>query len=120
MRGPEGYAASGGLSTALAAMHETYLTQAAQVGIPNEVLHRVASMASGGMDTLPHNGAIITLLVVTGLTHKKSYKGHFGHDRIQNCRGIFHYHFVLPFWYSVKLERIEQYRFEKINNGFTI
>ena len=66
--------ASGGLSIALAAMHETYLAQAAQVGIPNEVLHRVASMASGGMDTLPHNGAIITLLVVTGLTHKKSYK----------------------------------------------
>lgn len=66
--------ASGGLSIALAAMHETYLIQAAQFGIPNEVLHRVASMASGGMDTLPHNGAIITLLVVTGLTHKQSYK----------------------------------------------
>jgi H+/gluconate symporter-like permease len=37
------------------------------------VLHRVASMASGGMDTLPHNGAVITLLAVTGLTHKTSY-----------------------------------------------
>ena len=69
--------ASGGLSIALATMHETYLAQAAQLGIPNEVLHRVASMASGGMDTLPHNGAIITLLVVTGLTHKQSYKDIF-------------------------------------------
>ena len=41
--------------------------------IPLEVLHRIASMASGGMDTLPHNGAVITLLAVTGLTHKTSY-----------------------------------------------
>jgi H+/gluconate symporter-like permease len=40
-------------------------------------LHRVASMASGGMDTLPHNGAVITLLTVTGLTHKQSYKDIF-------------------------------------------
>lgn len=30
-------------------------------------------MASGGMDTLPHNGAVITLLAVTGLTHRESY-----------------------------------------------
>jgi H+/gluconate symporter-like permease len=30
-------------------------------------------MASGGMDTLPHNGAVITLLAVTGLTHRQSY-----------------------------------------------
>jgi H+/gluconate symporter-like permease len=65
--------ASGGMSIALATMHETYLSEALKFGIPNEVLHRVASMASGGMDTLPHNGAIITLLVVTGLTHKQSY-----------------------------------------------
>jgi H+/gluconate symporter-like permease len=42
-----------------------------------EVLHRVASMASGGMDTLPHNGAVITLLAVTGLTHRQSYKDIF-------------------------------------------
>ena len=42
-----------------------------------EVLHRVASMASGGMDTLPHNGAVITLLAVTGLTHRQSYRDIF-------------------------------------------
>jgi len=30
-------------------------------------------MASGGMDTLPHNGAVITLLTITGLTHRRSY-----------------------------------------------
>jgi H+/gluconate symporter-like permease len=34
-------------------------------------------MASGGMDTLPHNGAVITLLAVTGLTHKDSYRDIF-------------------------------------------
>ncbi len=65
--------ASGGMSIALAAMGPTYLAQAAAQNIPPEVLHRVASMASGGMDTLPHNGAVITLLAVTGLTHKESY-----------------------------------------------
>src|SRR5204863_3514648 len=51
--------ASGGLSIALAAMAETFLQNAHAAGIPTEVLHRVASMASGGMDTLPHNGAVI-------------------------------------------------------------
>jgi H+/gluconate symporter-like permease len=40
-------------------------------------MHRVASMASGGMDTLPHNGAVITLLAVTGLTHRDSYRDIF-------------------------------------------
>jgi H+/gluconate symporter-like permease len=34
-------------------------------------------MASGGMDTLPHNGAVITLLAVTGLSHRQSYKDIF-------------------------------------------
>jgi len=65
--------ASGGLSIALAAMSDTFIQAANAANIPLEVLHRIASMASGGMDTLPHNGAVITLLAVTGLTHRKSY-----------------------------------------------
>jgi H+/gluconate symporter-like permease len=65
--------ASGGMSIALAAMSSTFIQAANAANIPLEVLHRVASMASGGMDTLPHNGAVITLLAVTGLTHKTSY-----------------------------------------------
>jgi H+/gluconate symporter-like permease len=65
--------ASGGMSIALAAMADQFIAAANAAGIPLEVLHRVASMASGGMDTLPHNGAVITLLAVTGLTHKQSY-----------------------------------------------
>lgn len=69
--------ASGGLSIALATMSDKYMAMAAEAGISPEVLHRIASMASGGMDTLPHNGAVITLLAVTGLTHKESYRDIF-------------------------------------------
>ncbi|HZX70299.1 MAG TPA: GntP family permease [Rhodanobacter sp.] len=69
--------ASGGMSIALGAMAETFIHNAQAAGIPMEVLHRVAAMASGGMDTLPHNGAVITLLAVTGLTHRQAYKDIF-------------------------------------------
>jgi H+/gluconate symporter-like permease len=66
--------ASGGMSIALAAMSDLFIQGAQAAQIPLEVLHRVVAMASGGMDTLPHNGAVITLLAVTGLTHKESYR----------------------------------------------
>jgi H+/gluconate symporter-like permease len=69
--------ASGGMSIALAAMADQFTAAANAAGISPEVLHRVASMASGGMDTLPHNGAVITLLAVCGLTHRQSYKDIF-------------------------------------------
>jgi H+/gluconate symporter-like permease len=69
--------ASGGLSLALAAMAPQFKAAAVAAHIPMEVLHRVAAMASGGMDTLPHNGAIITLLAITGLTHRESYRDIF-------------------------------------------
>jgi H+/gluconate symporter-like permease len=69
--------ASGGLSIALATMATQFLAAANAAGISPQVLHRVAAMASGGMDTLPHNGAVITLLAVTGLTHRQSYKDIF-------------------------------------------
>ena len=69
--------ASGGMSIALGAMADTFIANAHAAGIPMEVLHRVAAMASGGMDTLPHNGAVITLLAVTGLTHRQSYRDIF-------------------------------------------
>jgi len=65
--------ASGGMSIALATMADTFIAGAQAANIPLDVLHRVASMSSGGMDTLPHNGAVITLLAVTGLTHRDSY-----------------------------------------------
>jgi H+/gluconate symporter-like permease len=69
--------ASGGMSIALATMADSFVAGAQSAGIPLEVLHRIAAMASGGMDTLPHNGAVITLLAVTGLTHKDSYRDIF-------------------------------------------
>ncbi|WP_430742565.1 GntP family permease [Bacillus atrophaeus] len=69
--------ASGGMGIALSAMSEKYVEAINTFHIPPEVMHRVISMASGGMDTLPHNGAVITLLAVTGLTHRQSYKDIF-------------------------------------------
>jgi H+/gluconate symporter-like permease len=77
--------ASGGMSIALATMSDTFISAAQANNIPLEVLHRVASMASGGMDTLPHNGAVITLLAVTGLTHKVAYKDIFAITMIKTA-----------------------------------
>ena len=65
--------ASGGLMISLNAFAEEYIALAAVHGIPLEVMHRVAAMAAGVMDTVPHNGAILTLLAVTGMTHKECY-----------------------------------------------
>lgn len=92
--------ASGGLSIALATMSEQYLAMAQEAGISPEVLHRIASMASGGMDTLPHNGAVITLLAVTGLTHKSSYKDIFALTLIKTL-AVF---FAIAFYYATGLE----------------
>ena len=65
--------ASGGMSIALEALGGKYLEIAQATGMSPETFHRVASLASGGLDTLPHNGAVLTLLAVTGMTHKESY-----------------------------------------------
>ncbi len=81
--------ASGGMSIALAAMADSFIHNAEVAGIPMEVLHRVAAMASGGMDTLPHNGAVITLLAVTGLTHRQSYRDIFAITAIKTLAVFF-------------------------------
>ena len=65
--------ASGGLSIALEALGQNYLDLALSTGLNPELLHRVASMACGGFDTLPHNGAVITLLAICSMDHKRSY-----------------------------------------------
>jgi H+/gluconate symporter-like permease len=83
------------MSIALAAMADSFIANANAAGIPMDVLHRVASMASGGMDTLPHNGAVITLLAVTGLTHRQAYKDVFAITVIKTLAvfvviGVFH------------------------------
>ena len=69
--------ASGGLSIALDIFGNHFLAETAAVGIPAEVVHRIAAMASGGMDSLPHNGAVITTLAICGLTHREAYKDMF-------------------------------------------
>ena len=69
--------ASGGMGIALEALGEKYYEIAMQTGIAPEAFHRIASLASGGLDTLPHNGAVLTLLTITGMSHKDSYKDIF-------------------------------------------
>ena len=69
--------ASGGLGIALDALAPTYLQMSQTLNISPELLHRIASLSSGGLDTLPHNGAVITTLAICGLTHKESYKDIF-------------------------------------------
>jgi len=65
--------ASGGMSIALEALGPKYLEMANAIGMSPELLHRIASISSGGLDTLPHNGAVLTLLAVSNCTHKESY-----------------------------------------------
>lgn len=65
--------ASGGLTIALDALGDTYMQLAADLNISTELLHRVAVIGSGTLDSLPHNGAVVTLLAVCGSTHGESY-----------------------------------------------
>jgi H+/gluconate symporter-like permease len=65
--------ASGGMTIALDALGATYLQQAVALGIDPALLHRVAVIGAGTLDSLPHNGAVVTLLAVCGSTHRKSY-----------------------------------------------
>src|SRR5262249_13159280 len=65
--------ASGGLIISLHAVGQTHFAIAQQHVIDPPLLHRVAVIGSGALDTLPHNGAIITLLAVCGSTHRESY-----------------------------------------------
>ena len=65
--------ASGGLTIALDALGSTYMRLAAEQGIDPALLHRVAVIGAGTLDSLPHNGAVVTLLAVCGSTHRDSY-----------------------------------------------
>ena len=65
--------ASGGMSITLETLGEQFMQQAQSSGIDPEIMHRVVAPSSGGFAALPHNGAVITLLAITGLTHRQSY-----------------------------------------------
>jgi H+/gluconate symporter-like permease len=66
--------ASGGLTIALDALADTYLARAAEIGLDPALLHRVAVIGAGTLDSLPHNGAVVTLLAVCGSDHRESYR----------------------------------------------
>ena len=54
-----------------------YMAISAEHGIDPALLHRVAVIGAGTLDSLPHNGAVVTLLSVCGSTHKDAYKDVF-------------------------------------------
>lgn len=66
--------ASGGISISLEMLGAKYLEMANSLGIDPSMLHRVVSIASASLNMMPHNGALITLLTICGLTHRESYK----------------------------------------------
>lgn len=65
--------ASGGLTIALDALGHTYMQIAEATGVAPALMHRIAVIGSGTLDSLPHNGAVVTLLAVCGSTHRRSY-----------------------------------------------
>jgi H+/gluconate symporter-like permease len=65
--------ASGGMAIALDALGSTYMRLASEHGVDPALMHRVAVIGSGTLDSLPHNGAVVTLLAVCGATHRESY-----------------------------------------------
>ncbi|WP_293768423.1 GntP family permease [uncultured Corynebacterium sp.] len=65
---------SGGLSITMQTLGEQLAQLATEQGISLEFMHRVTAMASVSFDSLPHNGAVLTMLIVCGMTHKLSYK----------------------------------------------
>ncbi len=65
--------ASGGLTIALDALGPAYMKLAAETGLDPALMHRVAVIGAGTLDSLPHNGAVVTLLSICRSTHRKSY-----------------------------------------------
>lgn len=65
--------ASGGMSIALAALGDKFIALSQSSGIPLSVFHRLTSLSSGGLDTLPFEGGVCTILKLSGCTHKESY-----------------------------------------------
>jgi len=65
--------ASGGMAIALDALGDTYMRLAVEHGIDPGLMHRVTTISAGTLDALPHNGTVLTVLQVSGLTHRESY-----------------------------------------------
>jgi H+/gluconate symporter-like permease len=65
--------ASGGLQIFMQTMAGAYV----DMGMDPQVLHRIATMAAGGFDSLPHSGAVVAVLTITQLTHREAYRDMF-------------------------------------------
>ncbi|OPY99102.1 transporter [Bradyrhizobium sacchari] len=65
--------ASGGMAIVLNAFGDDFLQLAAKHGLDPELMHRVTTMSAGTLDALPHNGTVLLLLQISGLTHRESY-----------------------------------------------
>ncbi len=63
--------ASGGMSIALSALGDKFIALSESTGIPLTVFHRIVSLSSGGLDTLPPGAA--ALLKYCGCSFKESY-----------------------------------------------
>ncbi|WP_456277280.1 GntP family permease [Bacillus sp. AK128] len=62
--------ASGGLGIALPILAPMYMAQ----GLDSGSMHRISTLASGGLDSLPHNGYVVTTIrAICGETHKRAY-----------------------------------------------
>ncbi|WP_189434089.1 GntP family permease [Alishewanella longhuensis] len=62
--------ASGGQVIALPEIAPTYLER----GVDPEQLHRVVAISSGALDSLPHNGYVVTTIrAICGETHQNAY-----------------------------------------------
>ncbi len=61
--------ATGGIGIATPIVGPIYM----EMGVPAAAIHRVASIASGALDSMPHNGYIVTLLNICGCSHKEGY-----------------------------------------------
>src|SRR5690606_33113747 len=66
-------ASSAGLHSLLQTLAPSYL----EMAIQPEILHRIAAIASGGLDSLPHCGAVIATFMIMGLSHREAYKDMF-------------------------------------------
>ncbi|MCB8822026.1 GntP family permease [Microvirga rosea] len=65
--------ASGGMAIVLNAFGGDFMDLAKEHHIDPELMHRITTMSAGTFDALPHNGTVLLLLQISGLTHGESY-----------------------------------------------
>jgi len=66
--------ASGGMAIVLNAFGDNFMSLATEHGIDPQLMHRVTTISAGTLDALPHNGTVLLLLQISGLTHRESYR----------------------------------------------